>query len=136
MSGYGTYPAAPVGQLALKEPDAYLDYTASVQAALTDPNTGAPDPLVSLTLAVAPSGAGEMVVSQLSVDHTGLLVTFWLAGGVAGRNYILNLVATTAAGRVYQWLLSVAIDATLASYPPPAPPSPGFGAAVLWPAAG
>lgn len=136
MFGYGTMPAGPQKWLAVKEPDSYLDYTENAQAALTNPYTGAVDPLVSLTLEAMPSGAGELALSRLSVDPTGFLVTWWAADGVPGRNYILNLEGTTAAGRVFQWVFGQVCDPLFANYPIPPPPSAGFGTPLTWSADG
>jgi hypothetical protein len=135
MSGFGYVTPPPGGTLTMKEPASYVDYTENLALLLADPVTGLlDDPMVSLTLATAPSGTGELVASRLSVDQTGLLMTFWLAGGMPGRNYTLSVVATTQAGRVLQALLGVLCDPLLASRPLPAPPSPGFSTPIIWPA--
>jgi hypothetical protein len=135
MLGYGIMPG-PRKWLPVKEPDSCLDYTENVQAALTNPYTGVVDPLVSLTLAAKPSGDGELALSRLSVDSTGFLITWWAADGVPGRNYILNLEATTAAGRVFQWVFGQVCDPLFAVGFPTPPPSPGFGAQITWTADG
>jgi hypothetical protein len=126
----------PQKWLTVKEPDAYLDWTESVQDALTNRYTGAVDPLVSLTLAAKPSGTGELALSRLSVDPTGFLVTWWEADGVPGRNYILNLEGTTAAGRVFQWVFGQVCDPLFAAYPIPPAPLPDFGTPITWTADG
>lgn len=137
MSGYGTFPAySGLLQLATKGPTAYLDYTESVQYPLTNPVTGLVDPLTSLELYVAPSGAGELVASRLTVDSTGFLVTWWLADGIAGRNYVINLLGTTEAGRIFQWDFGILISPLLATYPLPPAPNTGFGTPITWVATG
>lgn len=130
MSGCAS---AGVIELRLKEPDAYLDYSENVQKVITDPDTGEVDPLASLTLTSKPSGAGELVLSRLTVDTTGFLVTWWAAGGVPGRWYDINLEGVTAAGRQYQWAFIQHIDPWLmTTWPPPSPPSLDVGPATTW----
>lgn len=129
---YGTFPPAPMKWIPQVEPASFLDYTENVADAITNPFTKTVDPLRSLSLTIQPSGAGELVASMLTVDPTGFLVTWWLTGGVPGREYLINLVGTTLAGRVYQWLFGVNVDPIFATNPIPPSPNPGFGPAITW----
>jgi hypothetical protein len=130
FSAYGTMPGPPSLQWPaygpLQQSGSYenYNYVASVET-----SAGA-DPIVSASLSIAPSGAGEMICDRLSV--VGQIVTAWLRGGVAGRRYKVNLVLTTTSGLIFPVLISVPIDPTLATWPLPAAPSAGFGAAITW----
>jgi hypothetical protein len=92
---------------------------------------GVPDTIIAVSLSIAPSGTGELQASSLSVTST--VVTMWLAGGVAGREYTVQLVITTAEGRSLTTLITLPMDPTLATYPAIDPPSDGFGTALNWP---
>lgn len=133
MSPYGEFPKAPMGWLEEKKPLARLDYTEDVREVITNPSSGAVDPLVALSLMCRPSGDGELEISGLTLDLTGFLVTFWVAGGVPERVYTLSLVGTTEAGREYQWEFGQVISAVDATTPLPPPPNPWFGTAISWP---
>lgn len=115
----GVFTPAPAATWPVKPPDAFLDYTYN---AIADLGT---DTLSSVTLSVAPSGAGEIVASQLA--FSGSLITAWFAGGVPGRAYIVKIIGTCTTGRIFEWLVGVTVDPVLASYPLAAPPSAGFG---------
>lgn len=105
----------------MAEPDDHLDYGLDVSAAISD----ASDTITSASACVAPSGVGEVVASNLSVSNN--VITLYLTGGVAGRQYTVNLTANTAAGRTFVWYVYLPIDPTLASVPIPPPPSPYYG---------
>lgn len=130
-------PRGPPHRWPKKEPDEDLDYTWDVEKVLRDRCAGAVDPLVSITLAVKPSGTGEMSYSRLSVNDTGFRVSVWLAGGVPGRDYTVNIKAVSQAGRKYQWPIGVEIDRFFApSWPPPPAPCPEYGSELTWTADG
>lgn len=128
----GFSPSNPPAWLAVKEPSSFLDFTEDVQCVLTNPYTLVVDPLVSLSLSVAPNGSGELTLSNLTVDSTGFLVTWWEANGVPGRTYVLNLQGTTQAGRIYQWLFYQLCDPLFAVTAPDFPANPGFGTPITW----
>lgn len=134
MSGYyGTMPGAEgVIPIKAKMPDSYLDWTMDVRDVLTNRFTGAVDPLVSLSLSIKPSGTGEIQLSRLSVDDTGFLVTWWEAGGVSGRPYLLKLQGVTEAGREPEWVFSQTCSGVFSTGFPPAPPCAGFGTPITW----
>lgn len=90
--------------------------------------SGIVDTIVSATFAASPGG--EIVPSMLSVS--GALVTVWLTGGVAGRNYVESLFLTTLGGRTVEVLLGQVCDAVLSQTPLTPPANPGFGTAITW----
>lgn len=48
----------------------------------------------------AARGPSDLAVSGAAmIDPTGLIVTWWLTGGIAGSTYIVTVTAVTAAGR-------------------------------------
>ncbi len=134
--GSGAVPSLTYGVLAqqlrwpVAEPGASLDYSLDLTAPLAD----IADTIVSASVAVSPSGAGEMAVLGLTV--TGALLTAILAGGVPGRNYKIKVDVTTGGGDVFEYYVGLLVDQSVATMMPPlAPPNPGFGTAVTWSAA-
>lgn len=107
-------------------PDEVLDYSLDVSALLSD---GA-DTIASATLAVAPSGSGELTAAALSV--IGGVITGWLGPGVAGRNYLVRVVALTLGGRAIERFVGLRVNPELATYPLPAAPNSGFGTPLAW----
>lgn len=90
------------------------------------------DAIVGLSLVVAPSGVGEVVISRLAL-FAPALVSVWLTGGVAGRVYTYELVITTAELRTIAILIGQRCAPVLAYVPIPPPPNPGFGGLTTWP---
>ena len=119
---YGTFATTPAQTWPMKEPDATLDYSYDGSA---DVGT---DTLTGVAVSIAPSGTGELAAS--SVSRAGSVVTIWLAGGVAGRSYVVKIAGTCASGRLFEWPVGIAVDPVFASYPLTAPPSAGFGTAT------
>ena len=131
MSGcsiYGVLPVLPLRRWPTKGPDAVLDYVWNMCADLTDPVTLLVDAPTAVSVSVQPSGPGELVASRLSVS--GTLMVVWLSGGVPGRDYTVNIEATTAAARTYQWDVGLLCDPTFAVFPLAPPPSTGPGAVL------
>lgn len=118
---YGVCPVQPSLGWPMAQPDEVLDYSLDVSALLSDVD----DTITSASLAVSPSGAGELTASALAVQ--GGVITVWLADGVAGRRYLIRVEAITAGGRTFEWLIGLSIDPALATWPPTAAPSPAFG---------
>jgi hypothetical protein len=83
------------------------------------------DSITSAALSIAPSGAGELAASNLTVNEA--LIGVWLSGGVAGRTYIVKIQFETTAGRSFERLVRLSISRTLAKYPLVSPPSLDFG---------
>jgi hypothetical protein len=130
---FGVFPSSSLRWPAfgpLQAPDDVLDYGYDATLETRHGN----DPIQSLSLSIAPSGDGEMTASNLAV--TGNLITVWMAGGVAGRLYLVSLEITLQSGRVFGRLIEVPIDPELATFPPVPPPTPGFGAPIAFAANG
>ena len=86
--------------------------------------------LTGLSLAAAPSGTGELVISALTY---GSGVVGWkVAGGQPGRTYALMLSATRSDGAAGAYLLSLRVDPVLATDQAQPVPSAGFGTALTW----
>jgi hypothetical protein len=115
----------------------YADFSEDVTTYITDPNTGAVDPITALSFAAMPSGAGEVAPSRLDLTTTtanvAAMVTVWLTGGVPGRVYLYQLDITTTAGRVLPLYIGQVCSPLLAANPVPVSPVPGFGTPLSWP---
>jgi hypothetical protein len=101
-----------------------LAYSIDVSCALASGEA-----ISSAEVALAPSGAGEMQISGLSV--AGTIITFLPTGGVPGRAYVYELLVTTNEGNTYTFLIDQSVNFAIANYPIPAAPSAGFGAEVI-----
>jgi hypothetical protein len=86
--------------------------------------------LTGLTLAAAPSGTGELVISALG--YGAGTVTFKAAGGQPTRCYTLLLSATRSDGMVSEYLLKIRVGPVLNTDQAQVAPSAGFGARVTW----
>lgn len=124
MSGYGTFPAySEIPPLRKKMPASYVPYSVPIP-------TAANDPIVKMELSVSPSGDGEMWPSFLSTD--GVCITWWLADGVPGRNYTVQIKTLTESRPTEQWLYSVLCAPAIARWQLPPEPCPGFGPPLSW----
>jgi hypothetical protein len=106
------------------QPDDVLDYTLNFGQALSD----AGDTVSSVLVSAAPSGAGELAVSNVS--HTSNSATFWTAYGIAGRVYWVDVQVNTTNGRRFQFYLRLPFSGQLSAYPIPLPPNPGYSTPV------
>jgi hypothetical protein len=86
--------------------------------------------LTGLTLAAAPSGTGELVISALGFGAG--IVTFTASGGQPTRCYTLLLGVTRSDGMVSEYLLKLRIGFVLATDQAQVVPSAGFGTALTW----
>jgi hypothetical protein len=109
-----------------KEPDEVLDFQIDATSKIAD----SADTIISASVAVAPSGPGEMIPMQITV--AGSFITVWLSGGIPARVCQVKVQVTTAAGRTYEWPIVIQISADLAVYPIAPPASQGFGPLVAW----
>jgi len=125
FSAAGALVASPYLVWPTAEPSDTLDYSLDLTAPLADVD----DVIATVTLTVAPSGTGELSYSRLSV--AGDVITWWGAGGVAGRRYLVSVTAATGYGRAFAYVVALNIDPTLATYPLPPPPNPGPGLPIM-----
>ena len=108
------------------EPGDNLDYLVDLWPLLG----GMGDTLLSMSVSVRPSGAGELVVGLIAV--VGYQAVVWLSGGVAGRTYIVKIALGTVLGRSAVLLVNLPIDPALEELPVPVPPDWGFGPPTSW----
>jgi hypothetical protein len=91
----GTVPAPPLLlSWPAKDPSDVLDYQFNVTDALLG-NEG--DAIASITAAVSPSAAGDLVLNSSAAD--GATAVFWFAGGQAGTIYTVQIIIVTTNGR-------------------------------------
>lgn len=114
-------PIVPVGP---KWPDTAFDFTVLVPSGF-DPTV---DFIASVTLACAPSGAGEMQVSNFTAVRGGLSYT--ATGGQPGRVYRLKFSIALIGGGVFSFLAVQSVSSPLRGDQAQAAPSPGFGTPI------
>lgn len=90
----------------------------------------ATDTILTASVAVAPSGAGEMEVSTFTVSGTTLTVT--PTGGQPGRTYEYQFTVTLTSGAVYSYVVYQNVQRVQITDVPQVPPDPGFGMPVTW----
>jgi hypothetical protein len=115
---------APIVPIKPKWPDTAFDFFVPVPCDI-DPTA---DFIATVTLACAPSGTGEMQISNLVAVPGGLSYT--ATGGQPGRLYRLKFSITMVNGRVFSFLGEQWVTALLPGDQPFAPTSPGFGTAI------
>jgi hypothetical protein len=106
------------------QPGCDLDYSIDVTALLADVG----DILAAISLAIAPSGSGELAALDLAVN--GSVITAQFGGGVAGRVYRIAVTAMGASGRVWTWHFGLTVGRPSELCPPP--PNPGFGMPITF----
>jgi hypothetical protein len=109
-----------------KTATASLDYTLDL-ALIINPSE---DFFQYISVAVAPSGIGELDVTNLIVDGTLLTVT--LSNGQPTRVYTLDFTTTMSDGRVFDFLVYIGVQRGLPGYVIAFPPDPGYGSPVTW----
>jgi len=117
---------APILPIDAKFPGTTLDFTINIPCAI-DP---AQDFIQSVSLACAPSGAGEMQISGLTV--AGYALTFTASGGQPGRAYRLKCLGAMTNGRVFEFVAEQHITPELPDDQPQPAPSRGFGTPITW----
>ena len=125
----GSYGVAPQPQKRWFTPHIVgesLDYTFDISTAIA---VGS-DIVSNLSVQIAPSGAGEMVASNLSVN--GTLATITVTGGQPTRIYTILFAATMTDGRVYYFVVNQMVAAVFVTDQAPAPPSTGYGSTMTW----
>lgn len=93
---------------------------------------GVVDPMTSVSIACKPYGAGEIVLSHLSILANNI-ISVWLSGGVSGRVYLYELIVHTQGGFTYPVFIGQKCSPVIAVNPLPPAPTPGFGPAVNYP---
>lgn len=111
-------------QWPLAEPDDELDYTIDISAMLSNG-----DEIQTASIAVAPSGSGEMQIEFGSIS--GAEITTVLAGGVPGRLYTVLIQATSVDGIIIPLTIYLPIDIQYGIPPFQVAPNPGFGTALI-----
>jgi hypothetical protein len=96
-----------------------LDYSLDCSALMAD----AGDTITAVGMSFAPWGAGEVAVLGGSI--TGSVVTFWLTGGIAGRNYTVWCDIQGTSDN-FERLFRLTFNPTLSAFPPPPPVNPTF----------
>ena len=108
-------------------PQSNLDYAANACRELH----ASGDSPATVSLAIQPSGTGEMQALDLAVS--GDTVTVQLAGGQPGRVYDILILLTGASGRVWPYVVQIMVKlgGVLAWEVPPAPVAT-FGIPIVW----
>lgn len=122
--GYGTVTQADPVWVGPKRVREALDYTIDI----TDDVDPDADVIIGAVGQVAPSGTGELVLSQITV--VGFLVTVFLSGGQPGRTYTIPLTISMANNRVFEFIRTVSITPDLITDQPQPVPSAGYGPVV------
>lgn len=105
---------------------ASLDYTLDT----TNSVIVGSDVIASVSVQIAPSGVGELSVSNIFVN--GYMLTVTTAGGQPNRVYTMLIVAFMTNGRNYAFLVNQGISQLLDTDVPQISPTPGFGTAIMW----
>jgi hypothetical protein len=109
-----------------KQQGATLDYSLDISSAV-NPDI---DFVLSVSAAIAPSGAGEMALSDIIVFEN--VITLTCSGGVQSRVYTIMLTVTMTDGRIFDFLVYQAVPPGLRGYAVPVAPSPGFSDPQVW----
>jgi len=109
-----------------KRQGATLDYALDISSAI-DP---AVDIIQTVSTAIAPSGTGEMIGSNLMVNEDLLILT--TSAGQPGRIYTTNFTVTMIDGRIFNFPVYQGVPPGLGGYPPMPPPNPGYGPVLTW----
>lgn len=102
------------------------DFSLDISHAI-DPNA---DRFETVTAACAPSGDGELVLSNLFA--VGFVITLTTSVGQPTRIYDILLTITMTNNRIYEFLVNQAIPQAGPSFQVPMSPNPGFGPAIIW----
>jgi hypothetical protein len=88
------------------------------------------DEISSLRISTAPSGTGEISISDIYMNDGIIRINF--SGGVPGRFYRVRVDVNTLRGRDYSWIINLPISKEYFSGPFPVAPNPGFGVVATW----
>lgn len=109
-----------------KFPDAALDFPIEIPRAVDTRH----DFIATVAIYCAPSGPGELELSNLIVRDYDLIYT--VAGGQPRRKYTHKAVVTMTNGRIYPFVGDQEVWAVLETDQPQKPSSAGFGAPLTW----
>jgi len=123
---YGVAAHAPVSIFDPKYPGQSVDYTLD----LTDVVDPVVDLLASVSVMCAPSGSGEMQISDLQVAADALTVTF--SGGQPGRIYTILYAASAFNGRVFDCVARMTVDKVRVTDVAQTVPTEDFGTPLIW----
>jgi hypothetical protein len=120
--------ASPGAQLwfPAKFSEVFLDYTLDIAPSIDI----SADFLNSVSVQIAPSGAGEMTANNL-VPLTDK-ITITLSGGVPSRVYTIRYVVSMSDNRTYTFIAYIMIPVELPGFMVAPPPDPGFGDPLTW----
>ena len=109
-----------------KYPDSVLTFPLDIAPILA----GLTGELLSASLAVAPSGEGEMQPSDLLIEDGTLFVT--MSDGQPRQIYEAVIELTMSSGEVCQFVVKQGVRWVLPTDQPQIPPDPGPGTPVTW----
>lgn len=84
-----------------------------------------------LAVASAPSGAGELTLSELNADGPNAIVV--VGGGQPGRIYTLKLGISLDTGDARELLATLTVGRVLITDQPGVPDTVDFGETLVWP---
>lgn len=136
---FGGYRQLPRWHFPVGEPGQTLDYLVSLSQGISKGRqlylwdlVDAGSAIASASVAISPSGPGELTPTEITVPAGGPAAIFWAEGGVTGRDYVAQLIITLATGQVLPIMIYMPISHTLETYPLVMPQSWGFGTPVVW----
>jgi hypothetical protein len=91
--------------------------------------------IVAVNAAAAPSGTGELALSNLSATASGYTLRLTLDDGQPTRVYSIAFTVGMSDGEIFEFVAFQGIPPGLPGYPTPYPPVPDFGDPVTWSAA-
>lgn len=119
LDGFGTIPRgmppAPQSPLAWpnKDPGDLLDYVIDISEAIAG-NEG--DAIATLDVQISPANPGDLVLQSATADGTQAIL--WLAQGIPGTTYSVNVTIGTNSGRVVARTVSLPVVSLLVTTPP------------------
>ncbi len=129
----------PSNQTSYTAPDSPLWFPSRLAAASTTYSFDISKALngdipISGTVATAPSGTGELVVSSFTYASNSLFVT--PTGGQPGRIYTYEFLITGLSGQVYPFTVMQGTVKVLCGDIAQVAPNPGFGTPMSWTSSG
>lgn len=107
-----------------KQVSATLDYSLNISSVLAQ----GVDFISTVSVACAPSGSGELAISNALV--TNAVLTLTTSGGVPSRVYTIQWVVTCSDGRIFAFIVYQSVP-PIPGYIVPVAPDPDFGTPVV-----